>query len=86
MSRDTEVGKAGHILTRPGVEGLALIVTILLSNERLPWIALSGLALALRGGIMTIFIFDGHTETLRGSVSFRKLYNYWKQGRDWNLT
>ena len=27
---------------------------------------------------MTIFIFDGYTETLRGSVSFQKLHNYWK--------
>ena len=77
---ETQVGKSGHIFTRQGVEGLALlIVTILLSNECLPWIALSGLAPALRGGINTIFIFDGDTETLRDSVSFRKLHNYWKQ-------
>ena len=77
---ETQVGKSGHIFTRQGVEGLALlIVTILLSNDCLPSIALSGLAPALRGGIKTIFIFDGDTETLRHSVSFRKLHNYWKQ-------
>ena len=40
---------------------------------------MSGLAPALCGGIKTIFIFDGDTETLRDSVFFRKLHNYWKQ-------
>ena len=59
------MGKSGHIFTRQGVEGLALLIVTILSNECLPWIALSGLAPALCGGIKTLFIFDGDTETER---------------------
>ena len=71
-------GQSGAHLHEARSRGAGTMVTTLLSNDCLPWIALSGLAPALRGGIMTIFIFDGDTETLRGSVSFRKLHNHWR--------
>ena len=33
---ETQVGKSGHIFTRQGVKGLALLIITILSNECLP--------------------------------------------------